>query len=170
MHTRTYRHHIPAVGRRLYSPQTTYGGQVACAPPDGDLTGTLWRPAAETASKPAGRCCSYPGHGAPVDRPCARLDWLVRKSAFREADILRAPIEHGPATAARRSPPKSTPKPRLALLVPPTRNGLAHLIDLTGKNKIAPLGSACATASFRRVLKLFLKKNLEKMTNPSGRP
>ncbi|WP_448325864.1 MBL fold metallo-hydrolase [Sulfitobacter sp. M13] len=116
------------------------------SPPDGDLTDfmascaelqqTRWR-------------VFYPGHGAPVTDPAARLDWLVSHRLSREADILRA-LEHGPATAAALAAEIYTETPP-ALLGAATRNVLAHLIDLTGKNKIAPLGPLCATASFRRV-------------------
>ena len=91
----------------------------------------------------------YPGHGAAVTDPAARLDWLVSHRLSREADILRA-LDQAPATAAQLAAAIYTETPP-ALLGAATRNVLAHLIDLTGKNRVAPVESLTATATFRRV-------------------
>lgn len=91
----------------------------------------------------------YPGHGAAVTDPAARLDWLVSHRLSREADILRA-LDQAPATAAQLAAAIYTETPP-ALLGAATRNVLAHLIDLTGKNRVAPVESLSATATFRRV-------------------
>jgi len=113
------------------------------SPPDGDLTdfmascgrlaATPWR-------------VFYPGHGAPIRAPNARLDWLIAHRLSREAAILEA-LKNRPATAAgiARSVYHDTPA---ALLPAATRNVLAHLIDLTGKSTVRPRGALTADSVF----------------------
>ncbi|SFF09407.1 Glyoxylase, beta-lactamase superfamily II [Sulfitobacter brevis] len=118
------------------------------SPPDGDLTDFMascallqsrqWR-------------IFHPGHGAPVDAPNARLDWLVAHRRTREAAILERLLEQ-PATAASLAAHIYADTPA-SLLGAATRNVLAHLVDLTGKGVIAPLGSLHATADFELVQK-----------------
>ncbi|OUS22613.1 MBL fold metallo-hydrolase [Rhodobacterales bacterium 59_46_T64] len=116
------------------------------SPPDGDLTDFMASCAA-LAGVPAR--IYYPGHGAPVSDPKARLDWLVAHRLGREAEILTA-LEAGPATASElaRAIYVDTPP---ALLGAAARNVLAHLIDLTGKSMAAPNGPLTAETQFRRV-------------------
>mgnify|MGYP001944257270 FL=1 len=116
------------------------------SPPDGDLTDFM--ASCAELQKNDWRVF-YPGHGAPVTDPAARLDWLVSHRLSREADILRA-LDQAPATAAQLAAAIYTETPP-ALLGAATRNVLAHLIDLTGKNRVAPVESLSATATFRRV-------------------
>ena len=59
-------------------------------------------------------------------------------------------LGQAPATAAQLAAAIYTETPP-ALLGAATRNVLAHLIDLTGKNRVAPVESLTATATFRRV-------------------
>jgi len=106
------------------------------SPPDGDLTDFMascarlqrqdWR-------------VFYPGHGAPVADPAARLDWLIAHRRAREAEIItlltRAPAA---APALARTIYAETPA---ALLGAATRNVLAHLIDLYGRGHVAPQGN-----------------------------
>lgn len=105
------------------------------SPPDGDLTDFMsscarlaqqdWR-------------VFYPGHGAPIHAPKARLDWLIAHRRTREAAIL-AVLVNGPATANEIANQVYAETPQ-ALIPAATRNVLAHLIDLTGKLKVHPRG------------------------------
>ncbi|MGR3610539.1 MAG: MBL fold metallo-hydrolase [Sulfitobacter sp.] len=113
------------------------------SPPDGDLTDFMtscvrlqaqnWR-------------VFYPGHGGPVTDPAARLAWLISHRMTREAEIL-AVLNNGPATANEIAQKIYTATPA-ALLGAATRNVLAHLIDLTGKSAVVPLGELSQTTRF----------------------
>ncbi len=115
------------------------------SPPDGDLTdfmascrrlrGREWR-------------VFHPGHGAPVDAPAARLDWLISHRLGREAAILDA-LAPGPA-AARDLAERIYADTPAALLPAAERNVFAHLVDLTARNLATPLGALSANARFRR--------------------
>lgn len=116
------------------------------SPPDGDLTDFMASCARLQAQDWR---IFYPGHGAPVTDPAARLDWLVRHRQSREADILEA-LHAGPATAAALAARIYTDTPP-ALLGAATRNVLAHLIDLKGKNRVKPQDYLSANAVFERI-------------------
>lgn len=113
------------------------------SPPDGDLTDFM-----ASCEKLGARNWRvfYPGHGAPVSDPNARLDWLVAHRRAREVSILKA-LSAGPATAEdlARAIYSETPA---ALLGAATRNVLAHLVDLTGRGRVAPQGVLQAEAHF----------------------
>ncbi|MDF3384257.1 MULTISPECIES: MBL fold metallo-hydrolase [Sulfitobacter] len=113
------------------------------SPPDGDLTDFM-----ASCDKLGARQWRvfYPGHGAPVSDPNARLDWLVAHRRAREASILDA-LAAGPATAEdlARAIYAETPS---ALLGAATRNVLAHLVDLTGRGRVTPEGTLQAEARF----------------------
>ena len=113
------------------------------SPPDGDLTDFM-----TSCEKLAARQWRvfYPGHGAPVLDPNARLDWLVAHRRAREASILEALVA-GPATAEDLARVIYTETPA-ALLGAATRNVLAHLVDLTGRGRVAPQGVLQAEAHF----------------------
>lgn len=116
------------------------------SPPDGDLTDFMascdmlavrdWR-------------VFYPGHGAPIPAPAARLAWLIAHRRAREAAILAA-LQSGPATARALAEIIYTDTAP-ALLPAATRNVLAHLIDLTGKSRVAPRGALGEDAAFQRI-------------------
>ncbi len=116
------------------------------SPPDGDLTDFM-ASCVRLASTPWR--VFYPGHGAAVTDPAARLEWLVNHRLGREAAILSALIA-GPATARAiaREVYADTPA---ALLGAATRNVLAHLVDLTGKSRVTPEGVLHADAHFRLI-------------------
>ncbi len=116
------------------------------SPPDGDLTDFMnscirlqdedWR-------------VFYPGHGAPINAPQERLAWLIAHRKGREEAIL-ASLAQGAAHAealAQAIYVDTAP----ALLPAATRNVLAHLIDLTQKSHIAPVGSLRADAIFQLI-------------------
>ena len=113
------------------------------SPPDGDLTDFM-----TSCEKLAARQWRvfYPGHGAPVLDPNTRLDWLVAHRRAREASILKA-LTAGPATAEDLARVIYTETPT-ALLGAATRNVLAHLVDLTGRGRVAPQGVLQAEAHF----------------------
>lgn len=116
------------------------------SPPDGDLTDFMASCAA--LSQDAWRIF-YPGHGAPIEDPAARLAWLVAHRQDREAAILDA-LATGPADAATLARQIYTETPP-QLLGAAARNVLAHLVDLTGKSQVAPVGELTADAQFRRL-------------------
>ncbi|MBO9430202.1 MBL fold metallo-hydrolase [Sulfitobacter sp. R18_1] len=113
------------------------------SPPDGDLTDFM-----ASCQKLGARQWRvfYPGHGAPVSDPNARLDWLVAHRRAREVSILDA-LADGPATAEDLARAIYTETPA-ALLGAATRNVLAHLVDLTGRGRVAPEGTLQAEARF----------------------
>ncbi|MFK7838119.1 MAG: MBL fold metallo-hydrolase [Sulfitobacter sp.] len=116
------------------------------SPPDGDLTDFM-----ASCEKLAARDWTvfYPGHGAPVDDPAARLDWLIQHRLSREASILSA-LTDGPATAQSIAHKVYADTPP-ALLGAATRNVLAHLVDLMAKSAVEPQGELHAEARFQRL-------------------
>lgn len=114
------------------------------SPPDGDLTDFM-RSCARLRARHWSRF--HPGHGAPVTDPAARLDWLIAHRRAREAAILSA-LADGPSDAETLAARIYTDTPP-ALLPAASRNVLAHIIDLTGKNRAAPEGALSATTRFR---------------------
>lgn len=103
------------------------------SPPDGDLTqfmASCRRLAARTDR------IYYPGHGAPVAEPAQRIAWLIEHRRAREAQVLDV-LGRGPATPAEITRQIYTETPP-ALLKAAERNVLAHLIDLTSRQKLRP--------------------------------
>ncbi|WP_372615070.1 MBL fold metallo-hydrolase [Aquicoccus sp.] len=113
------------------------------SPPDGDLSDFMascarlqrrdWR-------------VFHAGHGAPIDDPAGRLDWLVAHRQGREAEILSR-LAEGPDTAYGLATRIYTDTPP-ALLGAATRNVFAHLVDLTGKRRVTPHPHLSADARF----------------------
>ena len=95
------------------------------SPPDGDLTAFM---ASTRRLAARNDRVFHPGHGAPVETPQARADWLIRHRTSREAAILSA-LGNRPETipALARRVYHDTPP---ALLPAAERNLFAHLIDL----------------------------------------
>lgn len=113
------------------------------SPPDGDLTDFM---ASCTRLQARNWRVFFPGHGAPVDDPAARLNWLVSHRLSREASILEL-LENTPATASELAQTIYTTTPP-ALLGAAIRNVLAHLIDLKGRNQVTHDGPLHETAIF----------------------
>lgn len=116
------------------------------SPPDGDLTDFM---ASCQRLKTVNAKLYYPGHGAPIFDPLARLEWLIGHRLSREAQILDA-LQANPSTPAditaavyRDVSP--------ALLPAAQRNVFAHLIDLHGRGKVAATPQLSATAVFHLV-------------------
>lgn len=113
------------------------------SPPDGDLTDFM-----ESCRRLQTRQWSifHPGHGAPIEDPDARLNWLITHRQSREAAIIDV-LRKGPRTARTLAETIYTDTPA-ALLPAAERNVFAHLIDLYGKKMVTPLGSLSAAATF----------------------
>jgi glyoxylase-like metal-dependent hydrolase (beta-lactamase superfamily II) len=116
------------------------------SPPDGDLTDFM---ASCARLQDRDWRAFYPGHGGAINDPAGRLAWLVAHRQSREADILTA-LSAGPATAHTLAAQIYTQTPP-ALLGAATRNVLAHLVDLTGKNRVSPVKTLSADAEFRLI-------------------
>ncbi|SEW11570.1 Glyoxylase, beta-lactamase superfamily II [Cognatiyoonia koreensis] len=95
------------------------------SPPDGDLTDFL-----DSCRRLQGVDASvfYPGHGAPVTDPQARLKWLIEHREMRTQQILNS-LSAGPAsvTALTLQIYDDTPE---TLLPAASRNVFAHLVHL----------------------------------------
>lgn len=113
------------------------------SPPDGDLTDFM--ASCRKLQKHVWRVF-YPGHGAEVNDPAARLDWLVSHRLQREASIITH-LKRAPATARTLAEQIYTDV-LPALLPAAERNVFAHLIDLHGRNIISPVGTLAAEAVF----------------------
>ncbi|MCI2398189.1 MBL fold metallo-hydrolase [Aliiroseovarius subalbicans] len=116
------------------------------SPPDGDLTAFM-----ASCRRLAARedRIYYPGHGAPVTDPAARVNWLIQHRLGREAEILAAldgPPQDIPSLTRRIY--TETPK---ALLPAAARNVFAHLIDLTTRDLVRPAPMLDFTAKFTRI-------------------
>jgi len=136
-----------AWGRALFSGDHVMGwASSLVSPPDGDLTDFM-----ASCRRLAERDWEvfHPGHGAPVAKPAARLEWLIQHRLSREAQILaalaEAPLD---ATALARRLYVETPP---ALLPAATRNVFAHLVDLASRNRVAPEGPLAVEAAFRHL-------------------
>lgn len=103
------------------------------SPPDGDLTDFM---ASCQALAQTDWRRFYSGHGAPMNEPNARLQWLISHRKSRETEIL-AQLERAASDAsglARRIYQDVNPK----LLPAAERNVLAHLVDLYGRGLVRP--------------------------------
>ncbi|SFG09629.1 Glyoxylase, beta-lactamase superfamily II [Palleronia marisminoris] len=113
------------------------------SPPDGDVGAFL--DSCRRLNERAPRRL-YPGHGAPVEDPPARIDWLIAHRKAREAQVLDALCEAPgtPASLAARIYADIPP----AMLPAATRNVLAHLIDLTARGHVRHHGAAGSDTTF----------------------
>ncbi len=113
------------------------------SPPDGDLDDyfqSLARLQAEAAR------VFYPGHGAPVTDPAARLAELAAHRKARTEQIMAA-LARGPADAASLTETIYTDTPA-TLLPAARRNVFAHLVHLTTQNHIRPTTTLSPQAVF----------------------
>ncbi|QIE44593.1 MBL fold metallo-hydrolase [Pseudohalocynthiibacter aestuariivivens] len=102
------------------------------SPPDGDLTDFM---ASCHRLRNLGAARLMPGHGAPIEDPHARLSWLIEHRRARETAIVEH-LHAGPANARQIADAIYTDTPP-GLMPAATRNVLAHLIDLYGKNIVS---------------------------------
>jgi len=113
------------------------------SPPDGDLTDFMISCAKLRRANPSRM---HAGHGAPIENPISRIDWLIAHRKTREAQIL-AQLENGPNTARALAEKIYTDTPD-SLLPAATRNVFAHLIDLEGRALISRFGVPDEMAKF----------------------
>ena len=101
------------------------------APPEGDMGAYL---DSLTRLRDAGAARLYPGHGAPVEDPPARIDALIRHRRARARQLLDA-LAGGASDldALTRAVYADTPPP---LLGAARRNLLAHLFDLEARGVV----------------------------------
>lgn len=136
-----------ALGDQLFCGDLVMGwASSLVSPPDGDLTDFM---ASCRMLRARSWSVFHPGHGAPITDPAGRLDWLIAHRLSREAAILAA-LADGPATCAALATRIYTDTPP-ALIPAATRNVLAHIIDLYGKNIVVPRDSLTADATFHLV-------------------
>ncbi|MDA5094961.1 MBL fold metallo-hydrolase [Aliiroseovarius sp. KMU-50] len=102
------------------------------SPPDGDLTAFM--SSCETLRRRDDRIY-YPGHGAAIEDPATRINWLISHRKSREADIIKALSDNNPKSVASLTRQIYTDTPE-ALLPAAERNVFAHLIDLTDRNRV----------------------------------
>lgn len=89
----------------------------------------------------------YPGHGAPVNRPDSRIDWLLSHRAEREAQIVGV-LSEGPADAGQITQRLYAGIPA-ELQAAARRNVLAHLLDLMSRNRAIAETPELAVARFK---------------------
>lgn len=132
------------VGDMLFTGDLVMGwASSMVSPPDGDLTDFM---ESCRRMRNVGAKVMHSGHGAPIEDPAARLDWLIAHREGREADILRA-LEGRAATAQELAEAIYTETPP-ALIPAATRNVLAHLIELEGKNRVHSLEKLSRASRF----------------------
>ena len=121
-----------AWGDRVFTGDHVMGwASSLVSPPDGDLTDFM-----ASCDRLRGQYASvyYPGHGAPISNPAARLEWLIAHRKEREAQILRA-LDTSPATPATITA-SVYHGVAPALLGAAERNVFAHLVDLHARGKV----------------------------------
>ena len=116
------------------------------SPPDGDLTQFLWscRRLIDTQAKRL-----FPGHGAPIEAPSERINWLISHRKSREAEILDA-LRTEPQTPSDLTKVIYADVP-VHLHPMAERNVLAHLIDLMGRGRVEPQGKLHTGARFKLI-------------------
>jgi glyoxylase-like metal-dependent hydrolase (beta-lactamase superfamily II) len=116
------------------------------SPPDGDLTAFM-----ASTRKLAARSdrIFYPGHGAPIADPKARIDWLIGHRETREAAILAA--LSGKARTVQNLTVEVYHDTPAALLPAAERNLFAHLVDLTERGIVRARPALSFTADFTRL-------------------
>ncbi|MEM7598845.1 MAG: MBL fold metallo-hydrolase [Pseudomonadota bacterium] len=115
------------------------------SPPDGDLTDFM---TSCRRLRARGASVFHAGHGAPIEDPMARLDWLIEHRLSREAAILKC-LSAGAATTSELAAAIYTDTPT-PLIPAAKRNILAHLVDLYGKSLVAPMGPLTEAARFEK--------------------
>ena len=113
------------------------------SPPDGDLSDFMTSCEKLRALQPK---IMHSGHGAPIEAPIERIEWLIAHRKTREAQILQQ-LAHAPATARAIAEVIYADTPP-ALISAATRNVFAHLIDLEGKGAITRRSEPTENAIF----------------------
>lgn len=135
-----------ALGDALFTGDHVMGWATSLvSPPDGDLTAFM----ASTRRLARRRDrIHYPGHGAPIRDPDARLRRLIEHRQMRESQILAA-LDQGAQTVDALT---RTIYHDLSVPLRPMarRNVFAHLVDLSCKNRIHADPTLSDNAIFHR--------------------
>ena len=115
------------------------------SPPQGNLTAYMASCYRLLAEAPG---VLYPGHGAPVGDPAARIGWLLGHRRTREAQIL-AMLDRGPASVEGLTAAIYADTPA-NLHAAAARNVLAHLLDLMGRSMVTTDQPVTPDARFHR--------------------
>jgi len=113
------------------------------SPPDGDLTDFM---ASCARLKQCPARVYYPGHGAPVSDPAARIDWLIAHRKSREAQILARLEQQAGTLGDLTTVIYHDVAP--ALYRAAARNVFAHLVDLHTRGKVTATPCLSTTATF----------------------
>lgn len=113
------------------------------SPPDGDLA-AFYDTCAKLSTRP--EPVFYPAHGAPIQDPGARIQWLIQNRRNRETQI-RAALGDGPSDLTRLTQRVYTDVNPM-LLPAAARNVLAHLIDMHGRAEVTATPNLSVTAQF----------------------
>lgn len=116
------------------------------SPPDGDLTDFM---ASCAYLQTLDAEVFHSGHGAPIDAPAERLDWLIGHRRDREAQILDA-LSHAPRTPSELTAALYSDTP-VELHAAAQRNVFAHLVDLTGRGRVGAIPRLSPDATFMLV-------------------
>lgn len=136
-----------ALGDVVFSGDHVMGWATSMvSPPDGDL-GAFMRSLRGLAARTDR--VFYPGHGAPVTDPGARVAELIAHRQMREGQILAA-LAQAPGTAADLASRIYTDVAP-ALLPAAARNVLAHLIELDRTNRARRDGPLTQQAVFHPI-------------------
>ena len=113
------------------------------SPPDGDLTDFM-----KSCRRLQSRVWRqfFPGHGAAIDTPASRLEWLVQHRLDREAAVIAA-MKNGARTPTEITAQVYSDTPA-AMWPAAERNVLAHLIDLLGKSYVTHDGDFSSDGQF----------------------
>jgi hydroxyacylglutathione hydrolase len=133
-----------AEGNALFTGDLVMGwATTMISPPDGDLAAFR---ASIVRLQGRSEVVCYPGHGKPVFDPPALLAWLLAHRVQREAEILGV-LARGPATVAELT---ASIYAAVDPVVWPAagRNVLAHLVDLSERGAVRPVGVFSAAARF----------------------
>ncbi|MCV6593756.1 MAG: MBL fold metallo-hydrolase [Silicimonas sp.] len=115
------------------------------SPPDGDL-GAFMRSSERLKARAARRF--YTGHGAPIEDPAARLDWLTTHRRARETALLAALGPEPQPVSALTARVYTDIAPEM--LPAAERNVFAHLIDLVERDLVRATPRLSLSAGFAR--------------------
>ncbi|WP_166415469.1 MBL fold metallo-hydrolase [Cochlodiniinecator piscidefendens] len=113
------------------------------SPPDGDLTQFM---ASCQRLSLRNDSVYFPGHGAPINAPNERINWLISHRLGREEQILNQLRKAAATTETLTRAIYTDINP--ALMKAAARNVFAHLLDLTHRGLVSSDGSLSLQATF----------------------
>ncbi|SFR47932.1 MBL fold metallo-hydrolase [Litoreibacter janthinus] len=132
-------------GKALFSGDLVMGWATSMvSPPDGHLTDFLT--SLEMLALRTSDEVYYSGHGMPIKTPSARVQELLIHRRMRESQIIEA-LDDAALTPSELTAMIYTDIPP-TLLPAAQRNVIAHLIDLSERNRVRPDQKLSATSRF----------------------